>query len=155
LEGANAETLTVESDSGDIDVSALVVSEQIKIGNSFGKIDINQARTGSLLIDSDSGAIYASGISTGQLLQIDSSFGDVYVGGYLGGRSTIDADSGDTQLALTNDRNEISVDLQADSGNIKVNGDGAGNSFSAAAKQGYSDKLTVDVSFGSIELNFK
>jgi DUF4097 and DUF4098 domain-containing protein YvlB len=109
-------TLDLDADSGDVRVTLSQPAERVAIEADSGSIHV-KGGANQLKADADSGDITASGSFGNARLKADS--GDIRVSS-LHGSLRADADSGDVTASWQKLDSDARIDIEADSGDIRV-----------------------------------
>ena len=152
LSNATADNLSVKLSAGDARARN-VRANTLKMTNDFGKITLDGATTNDLTLRLSSGDLSAGDIKTG-ILFVESSFGRVGIENLeLSGRGEIEQSSGDTQVSLNMSENDLSYDLNASAGSVKVGGNSYGGSV-VNRVTGVDASLRINSDLGGISLKF-
>ena len=172
VNGIECETLTVDDDFGDVDISNVsakslraklnagdlkvrnVRADKLNVTNDFGKVTLDDAVSDDIVMKLNSGDMRGSGVSAGNLI-VDNDFGKVVFDSLVfTGHCDIEANSGNVDLRLNMNKDDVSYELNVSAGSINVDGSKYGGSVSSRVA-GAAANLRVGNDFGSISVDFR
>ncbi|MDQ0272130.1 DUF4097 family beta strand repeat-containing protein [Cytobacillus purgationiresistens] len=170
LDGMATNKLNIHSNDGDVTIND-IQSNELAVENGYGDITGTKVKTNELTIEMNDGDAVLSSIDaaktvlknqygdislhdfTSQEGKLESTDGDIEIDGELLGQTIIDSSFGDIYLALSNKESELSYNIQADFGDISVNGSPVESKAVKSANTGH--KLDITSNDGDVEVTFK
>lgn len=132
LSDAEAKILKVDSDSGDVSLSA-VAFEKGEFKLNFGKLTAKEIKSGGLKVESDSG--------------------EVNLNGKLTGVTDISSDMGAVRVSPGGPRDHFNYELNADLGSVTIGGDKISGS-AASSNPDAENSLKISTDMGEIHVEF-
>lgn len=120
VEGISAENITIESGSGHVTIDNLS-TDAFRLSSGSGSISISESNLGIAKLSSGSGSLTITD-ATALGLTIDSSSGRVSFNGTITGDIRIESESGSVTIDAAANLDDYSVDTDAGSGSIWING---------------------------------
>ena len=152
LTDLRAVNLSTDLDSGKVKINNAVAGT-FSVTNNFGEVEIDKAEAENMTLKLNSGDLSAKNLKTGELT-VKNSFGTITLNQLVfSGLCSIKNDSGDVNILLSMNEDELSYELNVDSGNVSVGDRNSGGSVSSRAA-GATANLVAECSFGDIKLKF-
>ena len=143
------EYLSIESDTGSITLDGIQIAS-MELDQSFGDTVLKNCSWTYADIDNDCGSIMGTGLASAGL-DASVDMGEVDLEGDFTGETDIEASMGSVKLTLSGKQSDYDIDLDADLGNITLNGRSCGK---AVSQNGGPYELDVSCSLGGIEVRF-
>ncbi|MDR1292237.1 MAG: DUF4097 domain-containing protein [Clostridiales Family XIII bacterium] len=154
----NAGNVVIDSDSGNIELWDLTASGDLTIASSFGNIDLEAVNAVTSNFTMSSGDFSAGGMYVSNGMKLNSSFGDIKITGDLRGDSAINSDSGNLDLTLSGARDDYAISVESDAGEVRLDDSRGAGGFNGRFESGPSsapDKISIDSSFGDVDVAFR
>ena len=148
--GVTAQEVELSGDLGNISGYEFTV-EELSVKCSLGDISLWEGSAGTAKLTNSMGDVDTGGFTTASSLTVEADLGSVDLQGDFQGETDVEASMGSVTLTLVQPESAYSYDLEADAGELRVNGEvlrrGAGES-------GGPNILSVETSMGDIDLWF-
>lgn len=149
LEDIEMDALTIDNDTGSISLKSLNVSGNVKVSVDTGSIHTDYTEANALEIYTNTGSITITDSDIVGLMELETDTGSIYVAQSDAANYDFKIDTGSVEFANTTLPN-ISLDLQTDTGSIRVNGDSKGRDYQSTNGP---INLNIEVDTGSIKVN--
>ncbi|MBN7774285.1 DUF4097 family beta strand repeat-containing protein [Clostridium aminobutyricum] len=153
--GTNLEFITMNNNLGDIDISN-IKTKSLKIKLDVGDVNLEKVNIETAELDSSLGNIKTKDTETNGLTA-STKMGDMHIEGILKGVSSLSAEMGDIKLISTLGKDQYSLHFDMQLGDIKVDGEQRGGSYSASNSTGDSgeNRIEARTSAGDIKAIFE
>ena len=155
----NIKNLSCKSASGNLDITGLTL-DQLNVDIASGDVTLSDVSAATSNINLLSGWLKCKGTSFDALV-LSMTSGNVNFEGEVQELLQLHMISGDAQILLVGSQDDFSFDFHKISGDIRVNGNRVdGNSTwpssgSSTSSTGRGGQISVDITSGSVILNFK
>lgn len=150
LADLSGNTLELNADAGDVDIS----DTELASGNftlNYGDFDIDSTTVSEFELRNDSGDFAASKF-TSDTADITLHYGDIDTESSAIKNLTATLDSGDCDLELKGNKEDYSLDLSCDTGDIEVGDEDASGHYNYVRDT--PNSVEVSAHYGSISLDF-
>ncbi|QHI72644.1 DUF4097 family beta strand repeat-containing protein [Aminipila terrae] len=148
--GTKVKLIDMENNLGNVDISG-IETEALNIRLDLGDVELTGVKGGTVSLDTNLGDVSIKNIQT-QGLSVDTQMGDIDIDGTLKGKNTIVSDMGDIDVQTTLNKEEYSLKLNTDMGDITAGKDSTEGTYEV---HNNSDNLIdAQASTGDIRVEF-
>jgi len=155
ISGISAKTLDISANTGDLTVSDCVL-EALDVETNVGDILIMNVEADFVTVESNTGDFDALNVSVTEGFDAETDVGSITLENcVLEGKSIISSHVGDIDIVLDMDDDDMNYELEANVGDVIVDGFNEGKSARGEADSGsMGNSLSADSDVGSVNLTF-